>query len=152
MHSLYETVKEILESRRVGDPVFVRCNAHVALENENVSIVLARILSMASSWLEATPMQVYAQIDHNLRQISTTVRYTDGQTAIVTVSTVYSKTSLDLMVLGNKGALYHDAAAIAPGFDIMAEPIPIPDWLMDALNQSIRDGEPAYIEEVMDIE
>ena len=151
MESLYQTVKEIVQNRRVGAPVFVRCVVQISsLESEHIGDVLATVLTMAGSWLEAVPLQIYAQIGAGARHISTTVRYAGGQSAIVSVYALADLTSIDLMVLGNKGALYHDAGAIAPEFDITAEPLPIPEWLMKAVNRSLAEGEPTLIEEVMD--
>jgi len=152
MHSLYRTVNEIIGTGRLGVPVFVRCVVQIASGSEQVGSVLARVLTMASSWLNSSPVEVYAQSNHRLRQITVTIKYTDGQTSIVSVSATGVAHRMDLMLLGNKGALYHDGDALSPGFDISAEPIPVPDWLLDALERSLNDGEPAAIEEVMELE
>ena len=151
MHSLYQTIKEILDAGRVGVPVFVRCTVQLASGSERAGNILARILTMASSWLEASPLEVYAQNSNGSGQITVTIKYTGGQTSIVSVNAA-AATRINLMLLGNKGALYHDGEALAPGFDITAEPIPVPEWLLDALERSLRAGEPASIEEVTDLE
>jgi hypothetical protein len=152
MHSLYRTVDEIIDTGRLGVPVFVRCIVQVAPGSEYVGNILARVLTMASSWLRSSPVEVYAQSHDRMRQITVTIKYTDGQTSIVSVSASGLANRVDLMLLGNKGALYHDGDALSPGFDINAEPIPVPDWLLDALERSLHDGEPAAIEEVTDFE
>jgi hypothetical protein len=105
---------------------------------------------MASSWLEASPLEVYAQNNNGSGQVTVTIKYTGGQTSIVSVNTA-AATRINLMLLGNKGALYHDGEALSPGFDITAEPVPVPEWLLDALERSLRAGEPASIEEVTDL-
>jgi hypothetical protein len=152
MHSLYQTVNEIIDTGRLGVPVFVRCIIQVASGSEQVGNILARMLTMASSWLKSSPLEVYAQSNDRLRQITVTIKYTDGQTSIVSVSASGAAHRIDLMLLGNKGGLYHNGDALSPGFDINAEPIPVPDWLLDALERSLHAGEPAAIEEVMDLE
>jgi hypothetical protein len=152
MHSLYRTVSEILDTGRLGVPVFVRCIIQVASGSEHMGNILARMLTMASSWLKSSPVEVYAQSNDRLRQITVTIKYTDGQTSIVSVSASGAAHRIDLMLLGNKGALYHNGDALSPGFDINAEPIPVPDWLLDALERSLHAGEPATIEEVTDFE
>ena len=152
MHSLYRTINEILDTGRLGVPVFVRCIIQVAPGSEHMGNVLARVLTMASSWLKSSPLEVYAQSNDRLRQITVTIKYTDGQTSIVSVSASGAAHRIDLMLLGNKGALYHDGDALSPGFDMTAEPLPVPDWLLDALERSLNDGEPAAIEEVMELE
>ena len=153
MHSLYQTIKEILDTGRVGIPVFVRCTIQFASGSERAGNILARMLTMASSWLEASPLEVYAQNSNGSGQITVTIKYAGGQTSIVSVnSAAATVTRIDLMLLGNKGALYHDAEALAPGFDLTEEPIQIPEWLLDTLERSLRAGKPAAVEEVTEVE
>ena len=167
MQSLYETVKEILDTGRVGVPVFVRCVAQIATGSESVEAVLARMLTMACSWLEASPLRVYAQsydsplgkggwgdLKDSSRQITATVHYVGGQTSIVSVNAVPGADTgvRSLMLLGNKGALYHDGEVLPPGLDITAEPLPVPEWLVDAVERSLRASKPVVVEEVMDSE
>lgn len=153
MQSLYQTVKEILDTGRVGAPVFVRCSAQIASEDEYAEDVLVRILTMTCSWMQAPPLRVYAQVGSSPRQFTVTIQYAGGQTSIVSVSSSPGIANrVDLMLLGNKGALYHDADALPPGFDITAEPLPVPGWLVDAVSRSLRAGKPALIQEVSDFE
>ena len=149
MQIIYETVKEIVDSGRVGIPVFMRCTAQVAPETEPLEDVLVRMLAMSCSWLGASPLRVYARNDRNWTQVSAAVEYAGGQTSIVSVNTAPGVAPrLDFMLLGNKGALYHDAESLHPEFDIASEPTPIPEWLVDAVEQSLCTGKPTAIEEV----
>lgn len=154
MQTLYETVKEILDTGRLGVPVFVRCVAQVATGGEHAEDVLARMLTTACSWLEASPLRVYAQSKDGSRQITATVHYVGGQTSIVSVSAVPGAATgvRSLMLLGNKGALYHDGEVLPPGLDITAEPLPVPEWLVDAVKRSLRASKPVVVGEVMDFE
>ncbi len=153
MQIIYETVKEIVDSGRVGIPVFMQCTVQVAPETEQLEDVLVRMLAMSCSWLGASPLRVYVRNDRNWTQISAAVEYAGGQTSIVRVNTAPGVTPrLDFMLLGNKGALCHDAEALHPEFDIAVEPTPIPGWLVDAVGQSLRTGKPVVIEEAADFE
>ena len=153
MRFLYETVKEILDTGRLGIPVFVRCSAQIGVGGEQMEDVLARILAMTCSWLESVPLKVYAQEGRRSRQLTATAHLVGGQTAIVSVNTAPGAgDSMDLILLGNKGAIYHDAESIPPGFDINDELIPVPEWLVEAMRESFRTGKPAAIEEVLDHE
>lgn len=150
MRFLYETVKEILETGRVGVPVFLRCSAQIEAGDDYVEEVLMRILAMACSWMDAVPLRLYAQNGNKSNHLTVTAHYVGGQTAIVSVNAAPGiKDSLDLMLLGNKGALYHDSESLPPGFDITTEPLKVPEWLVDAVIESYRSGEPTLIEEVM---
>ena len=153
MHSLFETVNKILSAGRVGVPVFVRCAVQIAPGVDNIDSVLTRVLTIASSWLQASPIKIYARSSNRASQITVNTKYTGGQTSVLSVNSASGTSSrIDLMLLGNKGAIYLDANALAPRFDISAEPVPVPNWLIDALEQSIRAGIPALVEEVMDVE
>ncbi len=153
MESLYHTIKEILDTGRIGVPVFARCTVQIAPENGRASETLAKMLAMVCSWLESSPFEVYAQSKGKATQITVTIQYVDGKTSIVSVNAAPdAATSVDLILLGNKGGIYHDTEALPPGFDITADPLPIPEWLIDAVEHSLRSGEPAIIEEAVRFE
>ncbi len=153
MRFLYETVKEILKSGRVGTPVFLRCSAQIESGDDYVEDVLVRILAMSCSWMEAVPLRVYAQNGKKSKQLTVTVHYVGGQTGIVSVNAAPDvEDSLYLMLLGNKGALYHDAGSLPPGFDITSESLPVPEWLTEAVMKSYETGKPTLIEEVVGFE
>ena len=154
MQFLYKTVKEVLDSGRIGSPVFVRCIAQIASDRENLKDVLAEALATANLWLDASPQRVYAQGGKDAGQITATVHYVSGQTALVSVGTVKANGTprADLMLLGNKGAIYHDSL-ILPSFAIAAagsvsqtEQLPITKSLMDAVESSLQTGKSAIIE------
>jgi len=148
MQFFYQTVKEILDTGRVGVPVFVRCVVQIAPRNEHIIDTLARILTLTGSWLEAVPMRVYVQ-HHNSMQITASIQYTGGQTAIVSVNVASDvPPCVDLMMLGNKGAIYHDGTTVPIDFDVAFEPLPVPEWLLCALKRSLHIGKPTIIEEV----
>lgn len=147
MRSLYEAIRQILDNGRVGVPVFTRFTVQIAPEDGHVENVLARILTMTCSWMEAKPLRVYALSQDDSKHLTAFVHYADGQTAIVSVTTVpYHEHRMYLMILGNKGALYHDMEVLPPGFEITTEPLPIQEWLMHAVNRSISTGKPVFFE------
>ena len=61
MQLLYKTVKSVLDSGRVGSPVFVRCVAQIASDREHLTDALAEMLAIAGLWLGASPQKVYVQ-------------------------------------------------------------------------------------------
>ena len=147
MRSLYETTTRIIENGRVGVPVFARFSVQISHEDGHVEDVLARILTMTCSWMNAKPIMVYALSKDDSKHLTALVHYEDGQTAIVSVNTVpRHEHRVYLMILGNKGALYHDMEALPPGFEITAKPLPIQGRLMHALNSSISTGRPEFLE------
>lgn len=166
MQFLYQTVKEILDTGRVGVPVFVRCVVQLPPGSGHMINTLARMLILVGSWLKAMPSKIYAQSRYGSTQVTASVQYAGGQTAIVSVisakrsspgeDTRHSAENIsprvDLILLGNKGALYHDGIAIPTEPDITFESLPVPRWLISALEHSLQAGKPAIIQEAMDIE
>jgi hypothetical protein len=147
MQSLHDTVEEILGTGRVGTPVFVRCAVQIATDDERIEDVLVRVLAMTCSWLKTSPLRIYAQSRDGSRQITVTVQYMDGQSAIVSVNAASDVAArVDFMLIGNKGAIYHDGDALSPEFDITAEPLPVPEWLVKAVERSLRIGKSVLIE------
>ncbi len=153
MQFLYQTIKEIINTGKVGVPVFVRCVVQILPKSEYLIDTLARILMMTGNWMEALPIKVYVQFRESKMQITASVQYTGGQNAIISVNTAPNVSPrIDLMMLGNKGALYHDGASIPPGFEFNFDPITIPEWLINALRKSINSGKPEIIREVESFE
>ncbi|HIE26491.1 TPA: hypothetical protein EYP66_04325 [Candidatus Poribacteria bacterium] len=154
MRFLYQTVKEVLASGRIGSPVFVRCLAQIASDRVHLQDALAEVLATASAWLGAHPQQVYAQGGEDAGHITAAVHYVSGQTALVSMSA--TKTDgpprVDLMLLGNKGAIYHDSLLL-PLFAMpttrlisQSEQLSSTKALMDAVERSLQTGKSAIIE------
>jgi hypothetical protein len=153
MQFLYQTIKEIIDAGRVGTPVFVRFTAQIIPSDDHIIDTLGRILSVIGSWLTAIPIRVYVQHRENTAQVTASVEYEGGQTAIVSVGITSGLSSrIDIMMLGNKGALYHDGEDMPPGFDMDTDLVSIPEWLMDAIEHSLFSGKPVLIQEVLDVE
>ncbi len=62
MQFLYQTIKEIVDTGKVGVPVFVRCIVQIMPKNEYLLDTLARILIMTGNWLEALPIKVLCPV------------------------------------------------------------------------------------------
>jgi hypothetical protein len=97
---------------------------------------------------------VYAQGGKDSGQITATVHYMSGQTALVNVGTMKGNVTprADLMLLGNKGAVYHDSLLFPPltmtAGAISHDDISISKSLMDAVERSLQTGKSAIIEGV----
>ena len=153
MQFLYQTIKEIIDTGRVGTPVFVRFIAQIIPSDEHIIDILGSILSVIGLWLTAIPIRIYVQHRENTAQITASVEYENGQTAIVSVGIASALSSrINLMMLGSKGALYHNGEDMPPGFDMDIELLSIPEWLIDAIERSLFSGKPVLIQEVLDVE
>lgn len=146
MELLKKSVQSVLEKDRIGSPVFLRCVLHVTGEGTNLLPSAAEVAALANAWIPSTPVRVYAQGDASGTQITLTVHYVAGQMALLSVNRVDVETAVDIMLVGNKGVIYHETPvgrhyqnAIAPEFDHTGE-------LTEAITQSLESGQPIVLE------
>ena len=146
MELLKKSVQSVLEKERIGSPVFLRCVLHVAGEGTSLLSSAAELAALANAWIPSAPARVYAQGDANGTQITLMVHYVSGQMALLSVNRVDVDTAVDIMLVGNKGVIYHETPvgrhylnAIAPEFDDTGE-------LTEAITQSLESGQPIVLE------
>jgi hypothetical protein len=146
MELLKKSVQSVLEKDRIGSPVFLRCVLHVAGEDVNPLSSVAEMTALANEWIPSSPASVYTQGDVNGTQVTVMVHYVDGQMALLSVNRVDVETAVDLMLVGNKGVIYHETPvgrhylnAIAPESGGTGE-------LTEAIAQSLDSGQPVILE------
>ena len=106
---LHRTVQTTLASKRLGTPVFVRYVFHGTGKAPEIITRLARTVATVRGWLGQPLERMYAQGNVAGRQIALTLECRGGATALVTwIGTNPRGPGIDLTVLGNHGALYHD--------------------------------------------
>lgn len=146
MELLKESVQSVLEKDRIGNPVFLRCVLHVAGEGQNLLSPAAGVAALANAWMPSLPARVYAQGNAGATQVTVMVHYVGGQMALLSVNRVDVETAIDMMLVGNKGVIYHETPmgrhypnAAPPEFGDSGE-------LTDAITQSLESGEPIILE------
>ena len=147
MELLKESVQSVLEKDRIGSPVFLRCVLHIAGEGQNLLSPAAEVAALANEWIPSSPARVYAQGNVGATQVTVMVHYVGGQMALLSVNRVDIETAIDIMLVGNKGVVYHETPigrhypnAIPPEFGDSGE-------LTDAITQSLESGEPIILED-----
>jgi hypothetical protein len=162
--SLQQAVQAALDARHVGVPVFVRWVAQTAGDGDELTEALGEAVAIASSWLGAAVRSVYVQgrgrrpggrpigSPASAGQITATVQYAGGQSALVSVSPTPAEGAprLDLMLLGNTGALYHESSGLSPAqLAVVGTPFgelpALPDALRRALAESLSTGTPVTV-------
>lgn len=147
MQALYETVGKIIAAGRIGVPVFVRCLVQLPPNTEKPEKILASIMNVASLWLNSSPSSLYAQRNDSA-YINSTIKYAGGQTAIgITSILPITKAQVDVMLLGNKGAIYHEDDFLLPESDF--DDKTVSESLKVAIERSLETGKP---EEVKSLE
>lgn len=146
MELLKKSVQSVLEKERIGSPVFLRCVLHIADEGENLLSSSAEVAALANEWIPSQPTHVYAQGDAAATQVTIMIHYVGGQMALLSVNRVDVQTAIDLMLVGNKGVIYHETPigrhysnAVPPELGGLGE-------LTAAIAQSLESGQPITLE------
>lgn len=108
---LHRSVAATIRSKRLGQPVFVRYHLQGTLEDEGMNTAaLARVAGIIGDWVGQIPVKTYT-LPFNRQhrsQCAVLVQYAGGATALVSeCQWTVSPPGVDLMVVGNRGALYH---------------------------------------------
>lgn len=143
LSDLHRAVRSTLASKRLGKPVFVRYTLDGIEKPEALVPSLARAVAVVRDWLEQPLETVYALGAVAAGRVSLTLRFRDGATALVSASRSPARgDGLDLMLLGNHGALYHDSGS-ANLWDEPATAADPPDAALLALiERALRSGKP----------
>lgn len=108
MELLKKAVDSVIDKDRIGSPVFLRCVLNVTSENNSLLQPAAEIAALSNGWIKSDPQSVYAQGDVNATHVTVMVKYNDGQMAVLCVNRVETETAIDMMLVGNKGVIYHE--------------------------------------------
>ena len=141
---LHRAVQTTLASKRLGTPVFVRYLYHSPVKGRAAIARLARTVTTVREWLGQPLERVLALGNVEGRQVSLTLEFRGGATALVSwAGTTGRGSGVDLMVIGNHGTINHDAGAT----DLWDETLPPgdgePDEAVVALiERAIRSGRP----------
>lgn len=134
---LDRAVQSVLESKRLGQPVFVRLTRQ---DSGKVVEQLAQLSDLATRWLGQKLTRLHA-VGNADGPASVTLLYAAGASAIITVTRGEAPGSLDLMLLGNRGSMQHEASV---AFSALSD---APDAkLLDAIRQALAKGTPIAME------
>jgi hypothetical protein len=141
---LHRAVQSTLASKRLGRPVFVR---YLLCSRDKAEAALARLAQLTAAvrdWLGQPLERVHAAGTPRGGQVSLTLELRGGATALVSWAAAPPRgDGLDLTVLGNRGALYHDAGAARLFEEGALGPPPAPDKaLLALLGRALRSGRP----------
>ena len=144
---LHRAVQATLASKRLGTPVFVR---YLFQGAEAVLTRLTQTVSVIRGWVGRDLERLYALGSVKSGQITLTLEFEGGATALVGWSSTNSAGGgVDLTLLGNHGALYHDAGGDRLWQDPLDAPPAKPDrdltaWIERALRshrpEAVNDG------------
>ena len=147
MELLKNSVQAVLEKERIGSPVFLRCVLHVSGDAANLLPSVAEMTALANGWIPSSPSRVYAQGNTDAAQVTVMVHYVGGQMALLSVDRVDAETAIDIMLVGNKGVIYHETPVGRHYLNATTPELGGAGELTDAIAQSLESGQPITLED-----
>ncbi len=142
---LHRAVENTLASKRLGTPVFVRYLYHDAAGNAPaVTARLARTSATIRAWLGQPLERIFAQGNIPQRHVSLTLECRGGANALVAwIGAAPRGPGIDITLLGNHGALYHDLGDANAWEDAtFNDRIPVDEKLLAWIERALRSGRP----------
>ena len=146
MELVKKSVDSVIEKDRIGSPVFLRCVLHVVNETINLLHPAAEIVSLSNGWIPSDPHCIYAQGDADATQVTVIVQYVEGQMAVLSVNRVDTETAIDLMLVGNKGVIYHETPVGKHYMSGTPPELTLSGELTDVLAEALTTGQPIIVE------
>ena len=149
IQSLQQSVQSVINEGRIGSPVFLRCIVHAPIEAADTVGGIAALTAIANSWMPNPPEQIYAIDNADRTQITAMVKYTGGQSALLSVNRLPAggEVTVDLRLVGNNGIIYHETPT-GP-YRLMNEPLNFSggEDLIDAISQGLETKQPISVTE-----
>ena len=96
--------------------------------------------------IPASPARVYAQGAADATQVTVMIHYVGGQMALLSVNRVNIETAIDIMLVGNKGVIYHETPIGRHYLNATSPQLGATGELAAAIAQSLESGQPITLE------
>lgn len=146
MEILKESIQSVIEKDRIGSPVFLRCVLNIV---DNVGSLLqptSEMVSFSNGTIPSQVKSVYAQGAVDGLQVTVMLQYVGGQMAILSINRVETETAIDIMLVGNRGVIYHETpigkhylSATPPEFGKVGD-------YCEEIARSLSTGQPIAVE------
>ncbi len=145
---LHRAVQSTLASKRLGQTVFVRYLLHNQDRPDAALPRLAQLTAAVREWVGQPLERVYAVGAPKSGQVSLTLEFHGGATALVSwAAAPHRGDGIDLTVVGNRGALYHDAGSARLADAGALPPAGAADKsLLAVLERAVRSGRPETLD------
>ena len=140
----HRAVQSTLASKRLGTPVYVRYLYHSPIRGQAVLARLAKTTATVRDWLGVPLERIVAQGTAASRHVTLLLEFRGGLTAVVTwAGTTGRGDGVDLTLIGNHGAMYHDSGDASQWDDAFAADDAAPDKdLVTWIERAIKSGRP----------
>lgn len=143
LSDLHRAIAAVLRTKQVGVPVFGRYTLYLADEKQELPRPLLHLAEVVRGWMDQTLARVFTT-EAGETQLCLTMEFAGGATAIVSiVRQPAGPGSADLILLGNHGAVYHEAAFVTADLPKDFKP---DKSLQRAVDRSLRSKKPERLE------
>ena len=148
MQSLQQSVQSVIDTGQIGSPVFLRCMIQIPIAGEDIVPATAALATLANTWIPSEAERIYVQKSADAIQSTAMIQYAGGQTVTLSVNQIPTdvEASIDLILVGNKGVIYHETPM--GRHRLMKSRIELnngEESLMAVINQSIKTGKPVNL-------
>jgi hypothetical protein len=106
---LHRIIEVTLASHRLGRPVFVRYHWYGPEHADAVLCRLAQLTAVVRAWLDSDLDRLHAVANPDRSHVSLTLQFHGGATALIGFAHARpAEARVDLMILGQRGALYQE--------------------------------------------
>ena len=105
--SLRDTVLDAIERGQIGRPVSLRLTVHGPGSDSELQDLKSELRDLASAWFGGPWVTEYVAGGTGGPSVFA-VKWSQGQSAILSISTGAGRTGGNLVLLGSNGAIYHD--------------------------------------------
>ncbi len=107
IEGLRKVVQDAIAEGRIGTPSFMRCIAQT--DGANVDGLVEELTALGGTWFGSKPLTNYSPGAAEGVYRTAVLKWPKGQGAVITVSISGDTTqSLNLMLIGSRGTLYHE--------------------------------------------
>jgi hypothetical protein len=138
---LDDVIHQVIKAGQIGRPVFVRCLIGTPQDHSDLEKLFLDLAMTVQAWVGDTIERVYTLGDWG-PTLSVHLLFRNGASALIS-GKVTGKWIADLIILGNRGAIYRDA--FWGGFAVLNRSFPDSDAkraLRAALDKAVESGTP----------
>jgi len=146
MEILKKSVDSLIEKDRIGSPVFLRCVLNIAGEISNLLQPTAEMAALSNGWIPSQPQRVYARGDAEAAQVTVMIQYVGGQMAVLSINRVDTETAIDIMLVGNKGVIYHETPIGRHYLSATPPQLGATGELTETISNALATGQPIAVE------
>ena len=146
MELLRKSVQTQIEKDRIGSPVFLRGVLNIVDNESSLLLPTTELVSLANAWISLAPQKVYATGDVDGTQVTTMIQYANGQMAVLSVNRVDTETAIDIMLVGNRGVIYHETPIGRHFLSGTPPELGGEGVLSEVISRSIANGQPVIVE------